>query len=152
MTLEVRSPRTQEEFESYYDLRYLVLRKPWGKEKGSEKDEMESSTFHAALFDGDQILAVGRLQINDPETGQVRYMAVHPTQQNKGLGALVLKYLEKKAFELRLKTLILQAREEATNFYLRNGYYVKEKSFLMYESIQHYLMEKNLSPEIQRDL
>jgi hypothetical protein len=38
----------------------------------------------------------------------------------------------------------LQARENAVGFYKRCGYAVKEKSYLMWEVIQHYLMEKEL--------
>lgn len=144
MALIVRSPETPDEFKAYYKLRHEVLRKPWGKPEGSEKDEIEDSAIHAALFDNKKLIAVGRLQANDSTTGQVRYMAVDPEFQNKGTGGIVLNYLEEKAVEIGLKKVILQAREEALNFYLKNGYRVKEKSFLMYESIQHYLMEKNL--------
>lgn len=71
-------------------------------------------------------------------------MAVHPDYRGKDIGGEILKYLEQKAKEKGAEKVILQAREQAVNFYIRNKYEVKEKTFLLYESIQHYLMEKTL--------
>lgn len=143
--MKVTEPRTPEEFEKYYLLRWEVLRQPWGKPRGSELDEQEDQCIHAMLKDDDShILAVGRLQFNTAEEGQLRYMAVAPAQQGKGLGALIINYLEEKAREKGAGRMVLQARENAVNFYLRNGYKVKERSFLLWDEIQHYLMEKEL--------
>lgn len=142
--MEVRSPKTSEEFEAYFALRHEVLRKPWGQPEGSERDELENSSIHAACFQDGKVLGGARLQRNDNTTGQIRYMAVKPDHQSKGIGAAMLKHLEEKAKEMGLSRLILQARGEAVEFYKRNGYKVEEKTFLMYDSIQHYLMEKTI--------
>ncbi len=71
-------------------------------------------------------------------------MAVHDAQQGKGLGKLVLNYLEEKARANRRKIMILHARETAIKFYESCGYKIKEKSYLMWGQIQHWLMEKDL--------
>ena len=33
-------PRTTQEWESYFDLRWRVLREPWGQARGSERDDL----------------------------------------------------------------------------------------------------------------
>ena len=42
ITSHPQKPR--EEFKSYYDLRYKVLREPWGMQRGTEKDDFEPSS------------------------------------------------------------------------------------------------------------
>ena len=77
--MKIIVPETKEQFEIYYQLRWEVLRKPWNKPKGSEKDELEEESFHAlAISDNGKALGVIRLQLNSPEEGQFRYMGVSP--------------------------------------------------------------------------
>jgi GNAT superfamily N-acetyltransferase len=141
----ISSPISSEEFELYYALRYAVLRAPWNQPPGSEKDAEEASSTHAMLTDeSGQCLAVGRLQLNTPEEGQIRFMAVHAEHQGKGLGRLVLRYLEEQARLQGAKRMILQARENALNFYLTEGYENAGQSFKLWDIIQHYKMEKVL--------
>jgi N-acetylglutamate synthase-like GNAT family acetyltransferase len=90
------------------------------------------------------VIACGRLQENEGKIGQVRFMAVDNHYQGKGLGKKILVFLEEKAKELSLVKIELQARENALEFYKANGYEIKEKSFLLWGQIQHYLMEKSL--------
>ena len=71
-------------------------------------------------------------------------MAVANEFQGKGLGKLILVELEKVAAEKGYSKIILQARENALSFYLKNGYTLKEKTFRLWDIIQHYLMEKNI--------
>ena len=141
----ISEPKNKEDFEKYFQLRWTVLRKPWNQPQGSEKDDMEESCIHAFIKDekGD-VIAVGRLQFNNEEEGQVRYMAVHKNYRRKNLGKKILQYLEQKAKQKNASKIILQAREEAVNFYIINNYKVVEKSFILYNSIQHYLMQKLL--------
>ena len=142
----VKKPQSQVEFESYYNLRFEVLRKSWGQAKGSEKDQEEDIAEHAMIWD-DKLgaIAVGRLQKIDSSTGQIRFMAVHPDFQSKGLGKKVLNFIEEKAREMKIEKIILQARENAIPFYNANGYLLVGKSHLLFGSIQHYKMIKNLS-------
>jgi len=35
--VEIVEPKTEEEFEEYYELRWQVLRKPWGQTKRKRK-------------------------------------------------------------------------------------------------------------------
>lgn len=140
----VEQPATKQDFETYYHLRYLVLRKPWGQPFGSEMDETDNTSIHAFIKDNNIAISCSRLHFIDDTTAQIRYMAVHQDYQGKGLGKLVLTYLEEIAKENKRTDIILHARENAIKFYESCGYVIKEKSYLLWGEIQHHLMEKKL--------
>lgn len=138
-------PVSESDFDLYYQLRYEVLRKPWNQPIGSEKDNQEDTSIHAFIKSENGVLAVCRLQMNDSNTAQFRYMGVRDDMQGKGLGKIIIQFLEQKAIVEGAKKIILHARENAVPFYQSCGYSIVEKSYLMWDEIQHYLMEKSLS-------
>lgn len=141
----IKEPQTPKEFEAYYLLRYEILRKPWNQPPGSEKDQHEAQCIHAMVHDkNNNIIGVCRLQSNSPTEFQLRYMGVKKNTQGLGIGKKMIAFMEKKAKEKGAAKMILQARENAVNFYKKCGYVVVEKSYLMWDEIQHYLMEKEL--------
>jgi len=141
----VKFANTKNEIERIIDLRYKILRQPWNQPKDTATDGNELNTHNVFIEDKHGILvACGRLQENENQIGQIRYMAVDSNQQGKGMGKLILKALEAKAKEIGLKTIELQARENALVFYETNHYQLREKSFLLWGVIQHYLMYKTL--------
>jgi GNAT superfamily N-acetyltransferase len=142
--MQVTKPRSREDFEHYFALRYAVLRKPWGQPEGSERDKEEDSAIHAFIKEDGRVLAVGRLQFVNDTDAQVRFMAVDPAQQGRGLGKAVLAFLEARAGEAGRGRVLLHARENAIPFYESCGYVIKEKSHLLWGEIQHWLMEKRL--------
>jgi len=137
-------PITPKDFKAYYQLRFDVLRKPWNQPQGSEIDKDEDSSHHAFIKHNNEVLAVCRMQLNSPEIAQLRYMAVDPKIQGKGLGKIIIQFLEDKSKELGATKVILHARENAVPFYKSCGYVLVEKSYLLFDEIQHYLMEKNV--------
>ncbi len=144
--MTVRSPETVSEWEQYYELRYDVLRKPWNQPLGSEKDKDEATSQHFALFDEEgAVMGVCRLQLNTPEEAQVRYMAISPKIQGQHKGNLLMQAAEQAARQQGAKKVILHARDNAVRFYERNGYTITATSYLLFDSIQHYLMEKALA-------
>ena len=145
--MEIIEPNTSDEFKIYYNLRYEVLRKPWLQPKGSERDEEEETSLHRMIIDepNGKAVAVGRLQFNNIEEAQIRYMAVSDDYQGMGYGSEIVKVLENIAREKGSRKIILQSRENAVKFYKKNGYKIIEKSYLLFDEIQHWLMEKELS-------
>jgi N-acetylglutamate synthase-like GNAT family acetyltransferase len=136
---------TAEKLEAIIDLRDKILRQPWSQPRETATDELEGTSVNAFIAnEKGQVIACGRLQENAAKVGQIRYMAVDSAYQGKGLGKLIVQFLEKKAGEKNLIKLELQARENAVDFYKANQYTIKEKSFLLWGIIQHYLMEKFL--------
>lgn len=144
--LIVKTPANSQEWEQYYHLRFTVLREPWGQLKGSEVLKDEDQADHAMVVDTDtnQIVGVARMQTNTPTQGQVRCVAVSPKVQGKGVGKLLMKYLEELAQEKGIKEIVLDARENAVNFYKSIGYTIFEDSYLLFGEIQHYKMRKEL--------
>ena len=124
-----------------------MLRKPWSQPKGSERDEEEETSLHRMIIDksNGKAVAVGRLQFNTIEEAQIRYMAVSDDYQGMGFGSEIIKVLENIAREKGSRRIILQSRENAVKFYEKNGYKIIEKSYLLFDEIQHWLMEKELS-------
>lgn len=142
--LSQRSPSTPGEWERYYELRWKVLREPWGQPRGSERDDLDSRSFHAALWDGDDAIAAGRLHLNSPAEAQVRYMAVDPSRQGQGLGSRILGILEARAVEIGATSIVLNAREEAAGFYRRHAYEKIGSAGLLFGSILHLRMRKQI--------
>ena len=144
--MKLIEPRTKIEFEAYYDLRWRILRKPWELQKGSEKDELDKSSYHLMVLDEStgEVSAVGRLQINSNDEAQIRYMAVADRYQGQGLGSKIVEELEKIALKKEVQSVILQARKNAVKFYEKNGYNIVEKSYVLFDEIQHWLMRKEI--------
>jgi predicted GNAT family N-acyltransferase len=141
----VRLAKSETDLNKIIQLRYDILRKSWQQPIETATDELESQSYNALLEnENGEMLACGRLQINANQIGQIRYMAVATTFQGKSYGEQILKFLETQAKQLNLKSIELQARENAVSFYKKNGYEIKEKSFLLWGTIQHYLMVKEL--------
>jgi predicted GNAT family N-acyltransferase len=143
--LRLIEPKSSEEFESYYQLRWEVLRKPWDQPRGSEKDDSETTSTHVmAIDEHGACVGVGRLQLNSPEEAQVRFMGVRDDQQGKGVGKMIMSFLEEKAKGSGARKVVLQARENAVPFYEAIGYTIIEKTFKLWDIIQHFRMEKIL--------
>ena len=89
----IKNPKTQEEWDQYYDLRYRILRKAWNQPKGSEKDKGEETATHFTLYDSDKkILGVARLDLFFPNA-QLRFFAIEEGYQGKGIGKFFLHYI-----------------------------------------------------------
>lgn len=145
MNLKVHIAQNPEVFEQILQLRYEVLRAPWQQSKDSATDEHESQAYNAFILSKhNSVIACGRLQKNENAIGQIRFMAVDKDWQGKGLGQLILASLEKQAKAIGCEKIELQARENALDFYLGRGYHIDEKSFLLWNQIQHYKMSKSL--------
>ena len=143
MKVKVKFAHTPEDIEKILALRFKILREPWGQSKDSSSDGHENKAHNAFIEDETgNAIACGRLQINEGNTGQIRYMAVANGMQGKGLGKKILVGLEDKAKVLGIKKIELQARENALEFYKANNYILKEKTHLLFGAVQHYLMEK----------
>jgi len=143
--MRIYEPKTKEDFDRYYDLRWRLLRKPWNQSKGSEKDDLEDKSIHVMVCEKDRIpIGVGRAQFNSCDEAQIRYMAVEEDHQGNGFGSLVLQELEKRVKENNAKYVILNAREFAVDFYKKYGYRIVGKSYTLFGSINHLKMRKDL--------
>ena len=141
--MKFTSPKSAEDFQRYYDLRWQLLRKPWQQPRGSEQDELEEQSYHVmCIGNDDTILGIGRLHTISDTEAQIRYMAVTDNFQRQGIGQQLLTILENQANLKGIHTITLHARESAIGFYEKQGYKIIEKSHLLFSTIQHFKMQK----------
>jgi len=141
----IKQPKTGYEFKSYYHLRWQLLRAPWNQPQGSEVDDIEDQCFHVMAIDSENnVIAVARLQFNSDTEAQIRYMAVYSSYQRQGIGRDLITTMETQATAASCKKIVLDAREPAVGFYQKLGYTLHEKSYLLFDEIQHYRMSKAL--------
>jgi len=140
----IKSPITQDEWESYYRLRFTILRAPWNQPLGSEVLADESEAIHAMVLEDDQIIGVARMHKSGENQGQVRCVAVAAEAQGKGVGKAIMSHLEGRAKEMGMQEIVLEARENAVPFYKSMGYVIEKESYLLFGEIQHYRMKKEI--------
>ena len=144
MNYTIKSPETESEWERYFNFRWEKLRKPLGMSKETLKDDKEQDSYHLIAVDNkEEVIGTGRLHFNNEKEGQIRYMAVSESIQRKGLGSAIVSELERIAKKKGAREMVLNARENAINFYLSLGY----KEIEPYESdtgIPHTTMRKEL--------
>ena len=143
--IEIRSPKTEAEWEKYDDFRWEILRKPLNIPHVPLKDDLEESSYHfMAITSSNEIVACGRLHMNNDEEAQIRYMGVSESIRRMGLGTLILDRLENQAKVLGANSISLNARNVALNFYKSHGYEAIE-SYQSDTNIPHTRMEKFLT-------
>jgi len=142
--MEIRSPQTEREWEDYFDLRYRILREPLNQPRGSERNDGDATGIHFALYDNGILKAIARLDQQETEVFQVRFVAVEKAEQGAGYGRKIMEATEEKTIELAGQKIILHARDYAVDFYLKLNYTLIEPSYKLFDVLQHFLMEKNL--------
>lgn len=143
--VEIRSPKSKEEWKKYDDFRWKVLRKPLKMSHIPLKDNLEDSSYHyMAINISNDILACGRVHMNSKKEAQIRYMGVSENRRRMGLGSLIVDRLENQAKVLGASNITLNARNVALNFYKSQGYEAIEP-YQSDTNIPHTRMEKFLT-------
>ncbi len=144
MGIVIREPLNEAEWETYFDLRYRILREPLNQPRGSERNDGDASGVHFALYEDDELKAIARLDQHDNKIAQVRFVAVEKHIQGKGYGRQIMEATEKHAVLRGDEKMILHARDYAVDFYTRLDYSLIEPSYKLFGVLQHFLMEKTL--------
>ena len=145
--IKIKEPQTKEEFESYYDLRWRNMRKPWNQPPGSEKDELEDQSIHLMACDGKKLLGVGRAHFSSPQEAQIRFVAVEEQYRRTGIGSKLVEELEKRIIQQGGKKIVLDSRKNAVSFYEEHDYEIVAKSHTLYDTIEHFKMTKDLQTD-----
>ena len=141
----VRPPETSEEFERYRDLRWKILRAPFNQPKITEQDDAGTKDYPIMVCEVDGFpIGVGRAHFISKDKAQIRSVSVEPEWEGKGIGSVVLKELEKIVTDKGARRIIIHARNNAIEFYKKNGYKTIEPSYTLFGEIEHTLMEKKI--------
>jgi N-acetylglutamate synthase-like GNAT family acetyltransferase len=144
--IEIKNPATKDDFKGYYNLRYRVLRQPWGMPKGTEKDDYEPISQHFMAVDNTAGEIVGCVKMFEKESGvgQFSHMAVHERRQRQGIGNLLLEAVEKAARQNGYSKLGTITHLNSTGFFEKYGYEIKGLPTNPFGMTQMVWMEKDL--------
>ncbi len=118
--MKLQEPQTEVEFESYYDLRWRILREPLGLPRGSEKDHLEDQSFHlSAQTEEGKIVGVAKFKPSTPKIVQISHIAVEDSMQGKGVGKMLIAALEKEARQRGCTETFLTARIYSSQYKFR---------------------------------
>jgi len=142
----IKSPKTMKDFKEYYALRYKVLREPWGQQKGTEKDDYEPISQHFMAVDDEtgEIVGVVKMFEKEPGVAWFSHLAVAPNLQRKGIGKLLVKFVEDIARAQQYKVIGAMSRLTSTEYFQNFGYKITGLPMHYFGTTQVVWMEKNL--------
>ncbi len=146
MKIVIQSPKTKEEFKAYYDLRYRVLREPWGQPKGSEKDDYEPISQHFMAVDQESGVILGVIKLFEKErgVGWFSHLAVRPEYQRREIGKLLVKTVEDAARRQGYSALGCMSRLNTTRYFEKLGFKIAGLPTKYFGTTQVVWMEKPL--------
>lgn len=165
-SMVLKAPWTQEEWDQVQRLRFVTLRQPHGYTYDTARDSFDpaplesyGSSMTLALWNTEtgQALATARFepvaapvstqdarypeQHFDYPVGkyyQVRYVAVIPTSQKKGLGTLMMQGVEAALLATDCQIITLDARQIALPLYRKLGYQIVKYLGIRHREVPHY--------------
>ena len=141
----VKAPETPQEWEKYFEIRYITLREEWSQPIGSEHLADDHSSYHAlAIGEDGESVGVCRMHFNSPTETQIRMMGVLSSTRIKGTGTALLQHFEKIAKQEGSQNMVLDARDYAIKFYEKNGYTLVKQTHILWGLIPHFWMQKAL--------
>jgi len=144
--IEIKTPQTRDDFKAYYDLRYKVLRQPWGLPRGTEKDDFEPISQHFMAIDDQtgEILACAKLFEKEPGVAWLSHLSVALNQQRKGFGKILIKHIEKLARSQGYDRIGCLSRLNTTDYFEQAGYKISGLPTHYFGTTQVVWMEKSL--------
>ena len=135
----IRKPRTIEEMEKYYDVRFRMLRKPLGMERESEKAKPpinEISGIHLFAFIPTEQKVVGTVMgFIGKEYAKVHALCVLPEYRSCGLGKALMISLEDEFRKRGAAKVYLNSRVPTQKLYEKLGY-IAVKTMTIEESLK----------------
>ena len=143
--VRVKLVETHHEMEACVDLRVRVFVDEQGSPLDEEIDEYDRPAVHAAAILDGRVVGTGRLYRPGSGETQIGRMAVDPAYRRRGIGSLILSFLEEVAISRGDTEVVLHAQTYVTRFYERHTYVAQGGPF-MEAGIEHVKMVKSLEP------
>lgn len=133
-----------EDYRRMIACRNKVLREPMGRTLSEQELARDEILRHFAAFDAKgEVLGTVLLGVQSDSCVRARQVSVHPSAQGKGVGALLMRFVEEAGRKDGYTEMMLHARETAVPFYTRLGY-IAEGDFFEESTLPHIYMHKTL--------
>lgn len=130
-------------------LRHAVLRPGLPRESAIFAGDHDADTRHFGAFIGDRNVGCASIMLNEHEgkaAWQLRGMATDPAFQGAGVGAALLREVEKFVRKNPPHELWCNARMAAVGFYVGQEWMVCSEEFMIEGVGPHHRMSKSVSP------
>lgn len=115
---------------------------PWDADlENIEEHYLHNKGEFLLVLDQEQLIGMGAFRSIDARTAEIKRMRVSPALQGRGIGAVILNNLLKKASEMGYKRVILETsdrQERAISLYTNRGFKVYKKEIINGASCRWY--------------
>ena len=138
--ITVKLVETEEDMEAAVGIRFRVFVDEQSVPPEIELDEYDAVATHALALEGGQAIGTGRMFLEEG-VARIGRMAVDLPHRRRGVGGLVLRFLEDEAKTQGATEIVLHAQEYVKAFYAAHGYTEHGGTF-MEAGILHVEMRK----------
>ncbi len=131
------------EYKQMVALRMNVLLDPIGIPWSYINPQKEENDLLIGAFEEQELIGCCILTAVDQSTIQLRQMAVKKNAQQSGIGRKIVAFAETLARQNGYSTLMMHARDNVLQFYIKCGYNISGEQFTEV-GIDHHRMEKQL--------
>ena len=118
----VKLVETETELEAAIDIRFRVFGAEQHVPPEEELDEEDAGATHVIALQHGSTVGTGRLLVRDSAIAVIGRMAVDQSWRRRGVGGLILDFLEEEARAQGLRRSVLHAQEYVKSFYAAHGY------------------------------
>ena len=136
----VKLVETEEDMEAAVGVRFRVFVDEQSIPPEEELDEYDAHAIHAVAVEDGQAIGTGRVYLED-SAARIGRMAVDLRHRRRGVGGLILRFLEAEAQTQGATEFVLHAQEYVKAFYAAHGYTENGPPFLEVD-IPHVEMRK----------
>ena len=139
--ITVKLVETEEDMEAAVSIRFRVFVDEQSVPAEIELDEYDAVATHAIAVEAGQAVGTGRMYFEEGEA-HIGRMAVDRSHRRRGIGGLVLRFLEQEAKTQGATEIVLHAQDYVKAFYAAHGYTEHGDTF-MEAGILHVEMRKS---------
>ena len=118
----VKLVEIETELEAAIDIRFRVFVAEQHVPPEEELDEEDAGATHVIALQHGSTVGTGRLLVRDSAIAVIGRMAVDQSWRRRGVGGLILDFLEEEARAQGLRRSVLHAQEYVKSFYAAHGY------------------------------
>ncbi|MEC3840683.1 GNAT family N-acetyltransferase [Bacillus amyloliquefaciens] len=141
--MEAIIAKTEKQLNDAFFVRKEVFVKEQHVPEEEEIDQFEDTSEHIVVYDGGQPVGAGRWRLKDGH-GKLERICVMKSHRSLGVGAIIMRALEKAAEAKGADSFILHAQTQAVPFYEKQGYRVTSGEEFLDAGIPHLEMIKKL--------